>query len=77
MIRFHSVGRAYGFLCSFDGRRLRPCRSPEHYRVDHTGTHIFRVRAIGSTGLKGPLTRERIEIPLLCTDPRFHKGVCL
>ena len=77
MIRFHSVGRAYGFLCSFDASRFRPCHSPKRYLIARTGRHVFRVRAIGSTGLKGPITREKIDVPLLCTDPRFHKGVCV
>jgi hypothetical protein len=76
MIRFHSVGRAYGSLCGFDASRLRPCRSPKRYRVSRTGRHVFRVRAMGSSGLKGPTAREIIVIPILCTDPRFHKGVC-
>ncbi len=77
MIRFHSVGRAHGFLCSFGGGRFRHCHSPKRYLVHPTGRYVFRVRAIGSTSLRGPIAREAIEIPLLCTDPRFHRGNCL
>jgi hypothetical protein len=75
MIRFHSVGRAHGFLCSLDGRGFRRCHSPKRYVVARTGRHLFKVRAIGSTGLRGPIAREPIEIPPLCT-PKPKPGVC-
>ena len=76
MIRFHSVGRAHGFLCSLDGGRFKRCHSPKRYILAHTGNHLFKVRAIGSTGLKGSITREIIEIPPFCTRPP-KPGVCL
>jgi hypothetical protein len=75
MIRFHSVGRAYGFLCSLDGKAFRHCHSPKRYVVARTGKHAFKVRAIGSTGLKGPIARELIDIPPLCT-PKPKPGIC-
>jgi len=42
-----------GFVCKLDGRPVKGCVSPKRYRVG-TGHHVFRVRAIGWTGLKGP-----------------------
>jgi hypothetical protein len=42
-----------GFVCRIDGRPLQRCSSPRHYRVG-VGRHIFRVRAIGWSGLRGP-----------------------
>ena len=45
------------FLCRMDDRPLRPCHSPRLYRVG-LGRHVFRVRAVGWTGLRGPVARE-------------------
>jgi hypothetical protein len=45
-----------GFLCRLDGRRMKRCRSPKRYRVG-PGWHRFRVRAIGRTGLRGPIAK--------------------
>jgi hypothetical protein len=44
------------FQCKIDGRPFRRCRSPKTYRVG-LGRHVFRVRAIGWSGLKGPITK--------------------
>lgn len=43
-----------GFLCGLDKHPLRRCHSPKHYRAG-LGRHVFRVRAIGWTGLRGPV----------------------
>jgi hypothetical protein len=66
MIRFHSVGRAYGFVCELDRRRWRRCHSPRRMRV-RVGKHVFRVRAIGSTGLRGPAAVERFQLGPYCS----------
>src|SRR3954447_21824949 len=50
-----------GFLCRLDDRPLRRCRSPKHYRVSY-GRHVFRVRAIGWTGLRGPVERSGFRV---------------
>ena len=42
-----------GFACKIDGHSVKRCRSPKGYRVG-VGHHVFRVRAIGWTGLEGP-----------------------
>lgn len=63
--RFHFFARnhvrASGFACRIDTRPLKPCHSPKSYRVG-LGTHRFRVRAIGSTGLKGPVSISRFKV---------------
>ncbi len=42
-----------GYACSFDGRKMRRCRSPQRFHVG-VGRHHFRVAAIGWTGRRGP-----------------------
>jgi hypothetical protein len=66
LIRFYARGGARGFECRFDRRRYSRCRSPKRYPVT-VGRHRFFARAIGYTGLRGPVTREVIKIPPLCT----------
>ena len=63
LFRFHANARARRFLCKRDGGPFRRCRSPLRYRVG-LGKHAFRVRAIGMTGLRGPITTERFEVEL-------------
>jgi hypothetical protein len=55
---FYEMHRApvRGFVCRLDRRPLRRCSSPKSYRVSF-GRHVFRVRAIGSTGLRGPAAK--------------------
>jgi hypothetical protein len=73
LIRFYSVGRARGFLCRFDRQRhFKRCRSPKRYRVA-PGKHVFWVRAIGMTGLRGPVAHEDIDIPPFCQGPNGPK----
>jgi hypothetical protein len=61
-----------GFLCRMDDRPLRRCRSPKHYRVG-VGRHVFRVRAIGSTGLRGPVERSGFRV----CRPVVYGGQCI
>jgi hypothetical protein len=63
--RFYSRDGARAFLCKPDRRRWRRCHSPLRYWVP-VGRHILRVRAIGSTGLPGPIASARFEV----TRPR-------
>jgi hypothetical protein len=60
-----------GFLCKLDGRRLKRCHSPKAYRVG-LGHHVFRVRAIGWTGLRGPAEVARFRV---CRPTPY--GACL
>jgi hypothetical protein len=54
--RFHFYSRegAKGFECKRDGGRWGRCHSPLRYWVT-PGRHVLRVRAIGRTGLRGPV----------------------
>lgn len=61
IFRFYSKGRPRKFLCERDGSAWRACRSPSRYWFGH-GRHAFRVRAIGYTGLKGPIATDRFRI---------------
>lgn len=63
--RFYSREGARGFECKRDRAQWRACHSPLRYWVG-PGHHVLRVRAIGRTGLRGPVasltfrvTRER------------------
>lgn len=59
--RFYSRDRPRGFLCKPDRGRWRRCRSPLRYWVP-IGRHVLRVRAIGRTGLRGPVTSLRFAV---------------
>ena len=66
--RFFARGQIRGFLCRMDAGPFKPCRSPKRYRVA-LGKHVFRVRAVGTTGLRGPIAQERFRIlPALRAD---------
>jgi hypothetical protein len=56
--RFHANGRVRGFLCARDHGGFKGCHSPVRYRVS-AGRHVFRVRAVGMSGLKGPVVTRR------------------
>jgi hypothetical protein len=43
-----------GFACRLDSRRWSGCRSPKRFRGLSFGGHVFRVRAIGPSGLVDP-----------------------
>jgi hypothetical protein len=76
MIRFYARGRVRAFLCRLDGRPLKRCRSPKGYRVG-VGRHVFRVRAVGLTGLKGPVARKAFIVRPPCTDHVQPPTICL
>jgi len=59
--RFYSREGARSFLCKPDRGRWRRCHSPLRYRVP-IGHHVLRVRAIGRTGLRGPVTSLRFTV---------------
>jgi hypothetical protein len=73
LFRFYAADHASvrGFVCRIDKRPLRRCRSPKTYRVGF-GRHRFRVRAIGWSGLKGPVVTAvfRVCRPLSPPPPR-------
>jgi hypothetical protein len=49
---FRATGKAKRFKCKLDDRRFRACESPVRYHV-RRGKHVFRVFAIGPSGLRG------------------------
>lgn len=59
--RFYSRDGARGFLCRRDRGRWHPCHSPLRYWV-RPGHHVLRVRAIGQTGLRGPVASLRFRV---------------
>jgi hypothetical protein len=59
--RFFSSAKVRGFLCQVDTGPFKRCRSPVRFRAE-IGRHVFRVRAIGMTGLGGPIAKRRFEI---------------
>jgi hypothetical protein len=72
LIRFYARAKTRGFLCSLDRHRFSPCRSPKRYEPVGSGHHLFRVKAIGYSGLRGPVTSEPFVIYPLC-GPVFHR----
>ena len=59
--RFYVKGQVRGFVCKLDRRPYRACHSPLRVWADQ-GRHVFRVRAIGATGLKGPVALDRFRV---------------
>jgi hypothetical protein len=59
--RFFARSKVRGFRCRLDRRSWRRCGSPRHYWVTK-GRHAFRVRAIGPTGLRGPVASRHFKI---------------
>jgi hypothetical protein len=59
--RFYSRDGARGFQCKRDRAPWRPCHSPLRYWVA-PGDHVLRVRAIGRTGLRGPVADLRFQV---------------
>lgn len=73
--RFH-VKRGFqvrGYVCSFGRGKLRTCRSPRRYRVG-PGHYRLRVRAVGWTGLRGPVAEEKVWV---CRRTDGLTGRCL
>jgi hypothetical protein len=68
MVRFYAHGRIRGFQCRMDKRHFRPCRSPRRFQVGG-GHHFVRVRAVGLTGLRGPVAIEDFWIGRHHTGP--------
>jgi hypothetical protein len=69
--RFHANGAVRRFECKLGDRRFRRCHSPHRFRIGK-GTFALRVRAVGTTGLRGPAAIKRFWIGKRCT-----RGQCL
>lgn len=63
--RFHANGPVRRFECKLHNRRFRPCHSPDRFRVGR-GTYALRIRAVGTTGLRGPVAVKRFWLGKRC-----------
>lgn len=70
---FRAIGTVARFKCRLDGRRYRRCKSPASYRVGR-GKHVFRVFAVGPTGLRGPRASFHLRVGALLERPPV--GTC-
>lgn len=61
--RFFAPTSVASFICKRDRGPWRSCRSPQRFWAP-IGRHAFRVRAIGPTGLKGPIALDRFRVQL-------------
>jgi hypothetical protein len=52
--RFNANIAGSTFQCKLDRRPFRACESPKTYKGLSEGRHVFRVRAVGPTGLVDP-----------------------
>jgi hypothetical protein len=59
--RLRPYGRVRGFECNLDHRGFKRCKSPLRIYAK-LGAHVLRARAIGLTGLKGPIAKHRFKI---------------
>jgi hypothetical protein len=57
--RFSSTVAAPAFQCRLDKKPFRACRSPKTYKGLAEGKHVFKVRAVGPTGLTDPKAAKR------------------
>ena len=60
-----------GFSCKIDDRPAKRCKSPKSFTVG-LGKHVFRVWAIGWTGLKGKMAFAKFEV----CHPRSRGFAC-
>jgi hypothetical protein len=74
MVRFYADGPVRRFVCKVSGRRFQRCRSPWRIRIADTGTFALRVRAVGRTGMRGPVAVKRFWIGKRCEGQRCLVG---
>ncbi len=76
-VRFRANGSVRRYECKID-RGFRTCHSPERFWVEKDNSKFriydFRVRAIGVTGLRGPIASKRLWTGEKCSP---HRGGCL
>lgn len=65
-VRFFANGPARRFECRLPDRTFRRCRSPKRFQIAGKGTFAIRVRAVGKTGLRGPVALKRFYIGTRC-----------
>jgi CSLREA domain-containing protein len=52
--KFKSTVAGSSFECKLDKGKFKKCRSPKSYKKLKPGKHVFKVRAVGPTGVKDP-----------------------
>jgi hypothetical protein len=66
LFRFFSHAPVRRFECKVNRGRFRTCSSPERFRIGKKGTYAIRIRAVGKTGLRGPIKGKRIRTSEQC-----------
>ncbi|HET9197982.1 MAG TPA: NosD domain-containing protein [Solirubrobacterales bacterium] len=57
--KFKSTVAGSGFECKLDKGKFKKCKSPKTYKKLKPGKHVFKVRAVGPTGVKDPTPAKR------------------
>jgi hypothetical protein len=70
--RFYASGPVRRFECAVDRHRFHSCHSPLRFKVGK-GTYMLRVRAVGLSGLRGPVARKRFWVGRRCTGAGHHR----
>lgn len=73
-VRFFANGPVRRFECEFNGRRFHRCHSPTRFPVRGRGDFAIRIRAVGRTGLRGPVAIKRYWVGEKCTRSYCLKG---
>jgi hypothetical protein len=73
-VRFFANGPVRRFECNFHGRRFHRCHSPARFRVRRKGEFAIRIRAVGRTGLRGPVAVKRYWVGEKCTRSYCLRG---
>lgn len=66
LLRFFANGPVRRFECRVNSGPYKACRSPKRFSFEKKGTYAIRVRAVGVTGLPGPVTGKRIRVGERC-----------
>jgi hypothetical protein len=76
-LRFYARGPVRRYECRIDRHRFRPCHSPNRMTAGGRGIHSVSIRAVGATGLRGPVARTRFYIGRIChRHPGGRLGAC-
>lgn len=70
LVRFFANGPVRRFECRVNRRPYRACRSPKRFRIGEKGTYAIRIRAVGTTGLRGPASGKRVRLGERCLQGR-------
>ena len=76
-LRFYAHGPVRRFECRLDHKAFRPCRSPKSYAAIGRGIHTIAIRAVGRTGLRGPLASERFYVGRICKGGTCSAGAAV